>query len=106
MRSADDGGAAPFKVYVKRATSVNFAEVEVPVSASVAFLKEAITTKLRLDVPGNLVTLTVEGADKALDSTLTVEESVAARALAPRAKLFVAVQAQPAAAAATVDAGE
>lgn len=85
--------AETLRVFVKRLEDADFAEVEISEGASVAALKDVSISKLRVDAPPNAVTLTREGASTPLDSTLSVTESVASGALAPRAKLLLVVHA-------------
>ena len=81
-------GAALLKVYVKRAVGgVDFAAVEVDAGADVAALKEAVAAKLQLGVPPDAVTLTVDGADVALDS----RKSLVDAGIAHGASIVVAI---------------
>jgi hypothetical protein len=94
--------AATLRFFVKRPEDADFAEVEVGASASVAALKDVSISKLRVDAPPSVVTLTSEGASTPLDSTLSVSDSVATGALAPHAKLFLHVHAPASAGGAKV----
>jgi hypothetical protein len=81
--------------FVQRAVGGGFAEVEVAAGASVSALVDATVAKLRLDAPPDTVTLALAGAAAGappLDATLSLEEALAAGALAPRAKLLVTVR--------------
>ncbi len=89
---------APHTFFVQRAAGVGFAEVEVAAGASVAALVKAAVAELRLDAAPDAVTLSHAGAAPGappLDATLTLDAALAAGALAPRAKLLLAVRAEP-----------
>jgi hypothetical protein len=63
-------------VFVKREGQSTFVEVVAPAGASVAALLRLIAQDLKLEAPLDAVTLTKEGADTPLDSTLTVQEAL------------------------------
>ena len=83
-----------------REMGADFSSVEVDAHADVVALKRAVIAELRLGVPADTVTLTVVGAPEALDSTLTVEESIGEGVLKPRAKLIAKIHPPVGAAAA------
>ena len=95
--SSGGGSHATVRVYAKRAMDAGYAAVDVDVGSDVAGLVKAIIAELRLDVSPTTVTITMEGTDKPLDSTLRLSDAVATGVLTERGKLIVAVQAPQAA---------
>jgi hypothetical protein len=84
---------APLVFYAKRAFDVDFAEVEVAMGASVAALKRAVLSELRLDAPPGAVTLSLESGGPPLDARRALSDAFDARALALRPSLLVTVHA-------------
>ncbi len=87
-------GGTTIKVFVKR-VGTDYAEVEVPVTASVAGLKDAVISKLKLTDAPDTITLKLEGAAEPLDATMTLEEA----GVRARTKLIVQPRAGAAAGA-------
>jgi hypothetical protein len=69
-------GAPTLVVFVKLGDNDHFATVRVSSDAFVGDLTKLVKEELKLDAPPNRVTLTKEGEETPLDSTLTVQEAL------------------------------